>query len=38
MHCLFSPAAFSSLPGRIMPAQPGQEYWTPGTWWEYLTD
>lgn len=23
---LFSPAAFSSLPGRLMPAQPGQEY------------
>ncbi|MCX5316149.1 ArsO family NAD(P)H-dependent flavin-containing monooxygenase [Streptomyces sp. NBC_00154] len=35
---LFSPAPFSSLPGRIMPAQPGQEYPDAGHVVEYLTD
>lgn len=35
---LFSPAAFSSLPGRIMPAQPGQEYPDTGHVVKYLTD
>ncbi|GAA3482649.1 ArsO family NAD(P)H-dependent flavin-containing monooxygenase [Streptomyces yanii] len=35
---LFSPAAFSSLPGRIMPAQRGQEYPDAGHVVEYLTD
>ncbi|MER5618843.1 ArsO family NAD(P)H-dependent flavin-containing monooxygenase [Streptomyces sp. NPDC002215] len=35
---LFSPAAFSSLPGRIMPAQPGEEYPDAGHVVEYLTD
>jgi putative flavoprotein involved in K+ transport len=35
---LFSPAAFSSLPGRIMPAQPGQEYPDAGHLVEYLAD
>jgi putative flavoprotein involved in K+ transport len=35
---LFSPAAFSSLPGRIMPAQPGQEYPDAGHVVEYLAD
>ncbi|MFD5193195.1 ArsO family NAD(P)H-dependent flavin-containing monooxygenase [Streptomyces sp. NPDC058357] len=35
---LFSPAAFSSLPGRIMPAQPSQEYPDAGHVLEYLTD
>ncbi|MER6502109.1 ArsO family NAD(P)H-dependent flavin-containing monooxygenase [Streptomyces sp. NPDC001455] len=35
---LFSPAAFSSLPGRIMPTQPGQEYPDAGHVVEYLTD
>ncbi|MFD7070619.1 ArsO family NAD(P)H-dependent flavin-containing monooxygenase [Streptomyces sp. NPDC059913] len=35
---LFSPAAFSSLPGRLMPAQPGEEYPDAGHVVEYLTD
>ncbi|WP_326656690.1 ArsO family NAD(P)H-dependent flavin-containing monooxygenase [Streptomyces sp. NBC_00385] len=35
---LFSPAAFSSLPGRIMPAQPGHEYPDAGHVVEYLSD
>ncbi|MGW1088510.1 ArsO family NAD(P)H-dependent flavin-containing monooxygenase [Streptomyces sp. NPDC002596] len=35
---LFSPAAFSSLPGRIMPAQPGQEYPGAAHVVQYLTD
>ncbi|MGW3267564.1 ArsO family NAD(P)H-dependent flavin-containing monooxygenase [Streptomyces sp. NPDC001056] len=35
---LFSPATFSSLPGRIMPAQPGREYPDAGHVVEYLTD
>ncbi|MFE2936776.1 ArsO family NAD(P)H-dependent flavin-containing monooxygenase [Streptomyces sp. NPDC059278] len=35
---LFSPAAFSSLPGRLMPAQTGQEYPDAGHVVEYLTD
>ncbi|MFE7112660.1 ArsO family NAD(P)H-dependent flavin-containing monooxygenase [Streptomyces sp. NPDC057575] len=35
---LFSPAAFSSLPGRLMPAQPGQEYPDAGHVVQYLTD
>lgn len=35
---LFSPAAFSSLPGRIMRAQPGHEYPDAGHVVEYLSD
>ncbi|MCF4135932.1 ArsO family NAD(P)H-dependent flavin-containing monooxygenase [Streptomyces sp. Tue 6430] len=35
---LFSPAAFSSLPGRLMPAQPGEEYPEAGHVVEYLSD
>ncbi|WP_316528350.1 ArsO family NAD(P)H-dependent flavin-containing monooxygenase [Kitasatospora brasiliensis] len=35
---LFSPAAYSSLPGRIMPVQPGQEYPDAGHVVRYLTD
>ncbi|MDX3771684.1 MULTISPECIES: ArsO family NAD(P)H-dependent flavin-containing monooxygenase [unclassified Streptomyces] len=35
---LFSPAAFSCLPGRLMPAQRGQEYPGAGHVVEYLTD
>ncbi|MFE1800807.1 ArsO family NAD(P)H-dependent flavin-containing monooxygenase [Streptomyces sp. NPDC059517] len=35
---LFSPAAFSSLPGRLMPKQPGEEYPTAGHVVEYLSD
>ncbi|MEU8700453.1 ArsO family NAD(P)H-dependent flavin-containing monooxygenase [Streptomyces sp. NPDC048680] len=35
---LFSPAAFSSLPGRPMPARPGQEYPGAGHVVEYLSD
>ncbi|WP_392839746.1 ArsO family NAD(P)H-dependent flavin-containing monooxygenase [Streptomyces sp. LN500] len=35
---LFSPAAFSSLPGRIMPAQPGTEYPDAAHVVQYLTD
>lgn len=35
---LFSPAAFSSLPGRLMPAQPGEEYPEAGHVVAYLTD
>ncbi|MFL1901219.1 ArsO family NAD(P)H-dependent flavin-containing monooxygenase [Streptomyces tauricus] len=33
---LFSPAAFSSLPGRLMPTQPGEEYPTAGHVVAYL--
>ncbi|MEV7144512.1 ArsO family NAD(P)H-dependent flavin-containing monooxygenase [Streptomyces tauricus] len=35
---LFSPAALSSLPGRLMPAQPGEEYPTAGHVVAYLED
>ncbi|WP_340557750.1 ArsO family NAD(P)H-dependent flavin-containing monooxygenase [Streptomyces sp. GSL17-111] len=35
---LFSPAAFSSLPGRLMPAQPGEEYPDAEHVVTYLTD
>ncbi|MES5824935.1 ArsO family NAD(P)H-dependent flavin-containing monooxygenase [Streptomyces sp. RG80] len=35
---LFSPAAFSSLPGRLMPAQAGQEYPDAGHVVDYLAD
>lgn len=35
---LFSPAAFSSLPGRLMPAQPGQEYPDARHVVDYLSD
>jgi putative flavoprotein involved in K+ transport len=35
---LFSPAAFSSLPGRLMPAQSGEEYPTAGHVVAYLED
>ncbi|GAA4655984.1 ArsO family NAD(P)H-dependent flavin-containing monooxygenase [Streptomyces chumphonensis] len=35
---LFSPAAFSSLPGRLMPAQPGEEYPDAEHVVAYLTD
>ncbi|MFE9726876.1 ArsO family NAD(P)H-dependent flavin-containing monooxygenase [Streptomyces sp. NPDC005794] len=35
---LFSPAAFSSLPGRLMPGQPGQEYPDAKHVVDYLTD
>ena len=35
---LFSPAAYSSLPGRLMPAQPGEEYPDAGHVVDYLTD
>ncbi|GGT44588.1 hypothetical protein GCM10010207_51150 [Streptomyces atratus] len=35
---LFSPAAFSSLPGRLMPTQTGEEYPDAGHVLEYLTD
>ncbi|MGW2089133.1 ArsO family NAD(P)H-dependent flavin-containing monooxygenase [Streptomyces sp. NPDC001880] len=35
---LFSPAAFSSLPGRLMPTQSGEEYPDAGHVVEYLTD
>jgi putative flavoprotein involved in K+ transport len=35
---LFSPAAFSSLPGRLMPAQAGQEYPDAGDVVDYLAD
>ncbi|THA85963.1 NAD(P)/FAD-dependent oxidoreductase [Streptomyces sp. LRa12] len=35
---LFSPAAFSSLPGRLMPAQPGEEYPEAGHVVAYLSD
>ncbi|KAB2973854.1 NAD(P)/FAD-dependent oxidoreductase [Streptomyces sp. SS1-1] len=35
---LFSPAAFSSLPGRLMPPQPGQEYPDAGHLVAYLSD
>lgn len=35
---LFSPAAFSSLPGRPMPAQPGEEYPDAGHVVTYLSD
>ncbi|MEU0373544.1 ArsO family NAD(P)H-dependent flavin-containing monooxygenase [Streptomyces sp. NPDC006283] len=35
---LFSPAAYSSLPGRIMPAQPGETYPDGGHVVDYLAD
>ncbi|MGV4891429.1 ArsO family NAD(P)H-dependent flavin-containing monooxygenase [Streptomyces viridosporus] len=35
---LFSPAAFSSLPGRLMPTQPGEEYPDAGHVVAYLSD
>ncbi|MFF1691251.1 MULTISPECIES: ArsO family NAD(P)H-dependent flavin-containing monooxygenase [unclassified Streptomyces] len=35
---LFSPAAFSSLPGRLMPAQSGEEYPDAGHVVDYLAD
>ncbi|MEJ8639060.1 ArsO family NAD(P)H-dependent flavin-containing monooxygenase [Streptomyces sp. MS2.AVA.5] len=35
---LFSPAAYSSLPGRLMPAQPGEEYPDAGHVVDYLAD
>jgi len=35
---LFSPAAFSSLPGRLMPPQPGEEYPDAGHVVAYLRD
>ncbi|MFG2314937.1 ArsO family NAD(P)H-dependent flavin-containing monooxygenase [Streptomyces tendae] len=35
---LFSPAAFSSLPGRLMPVQPGEEYPEAGHVVAYLSD
>jgi putative flavoprotein involved in K+ transport len=35
---LFSPAAFSSLPGRLMPVQPGEEYPDAGHVVAYLGD
>ncbi|WP_330241868.1 ArsO family NAD(P)H-dependent flavin-containing monooxygenase [Streptomyces sp. NBC_00525] len=35
---LFSPAAYSSLPGRIMPPQQGEEYPTAAHVVDYLTD
>lgn len=35
---LFSPAAYSSLPGRLMPAQPGELYPDAGHVVEYLAD
>ncbi|MFJ4916263.1 ArsO family NAD(P)H-dependent flavin-containing monooxygenase [Streptomyces sp. NPDC088726] len=35
---LFSPAAYSSLPGRLMPTQPGREYPDAGHVVEYLND
>ncbi|WKX22423.1 ArsO family NAD(P)H-dependent flavin-containing monooxygenase [Streptomyces sp. HUAS CX7] len=35
---LFSPAAYSSLPGRLMPAQPGEEYPDVGHVVDYLAD
>lgn len=35
---LFSPAAYSSLPGRLMPAQPGQEYPDARHVVDYLSD
>lgn len=35
---LFSPAAYSSLPGRLMPPQAGQEYPDAGHVVDYLTD
>ncbi|EST38744.1 FAD-dependent pyridine nucleotide-disulfide oxidoreductase [Streptomycetaceae bacterium MP113-05] len=35
---LFSPAAYSSLPGRLMPAQPGELYPGAGHVVEYLAD
>ncbi|MFJ9861979.1 ArsO family NAD(P)H-dependent flavin-containing monooxygenase [Streptomyces albogriseolus] len=35
---LFSPAAFSSLPGRLMPPQPGEEYPEAGHVVAYLSD
>ncbi|AQS68516.1 ArsO family NAD(P)H-dependent flavin-containing monooxygenase [Streptomyces pactum] len=35
---LFSPAAFSSLPGRFMPPQPGEEYPDAGHVVTYLSD
>ncbi|MGW1605896.1 ArsO family NAD(P)H-dependent flavin-containing monooxygenase [Streptomyces eurythermus] len=35
---LFSPAAYSSLPGRIMPPQPGEQFPEAGHVVEYLTD
>ncbi|MBT2468218.1 NAD(P)/FAD-dependent oxidoreductase [Streptomyces sp. ISL-66] len=35
---LFSPAAYSSLPGRLMPLQPGQTYPDAGHVVEYLAD
>nr|WP_202447354.1 ArsO family NAD(P)H-dependent flavin-containing monooxygenase [Streptomyces sp. SID5468] len=35
---LFSPAAFSSLPGRLMPPQPGEEYPDAGHVVTYLRD
>ncbi|MET9835685.1 ArsO family NAD(P)H-dependent flavin-containing monooxygenase [Streptomyces lavendulocolor] len=35
---LFSPAAFSSLPGRLMPTQPGEEYPEAGHVVAYLSD
>ncbi|MFD7121860.1 ArsO family NAD(P)H-dependent flavin-containing monooxygenase [Streptomyces sp. NPDC059922] len=35
---LFSPAAYSSLPGRLMPPQPGQEYPDAAHVVDYLTD
>ncbi|WP_326718866.1 ArsO family NAD(P)H-dependent flavin-containing monooxygenase [Streptomyces sp. NBC_00243] len=35
---LFSPAGFSSLPGRLMPAQPGEEYPDAGHVVSYLRD
>ncbi|MDO0909755.1 ArsO family NAD(P)H-dependent flavin-containing monooxygenase [Streptomyces sp. DT2A-34] len=35
---LFSPAAYSSLPGRLMPAQPGETYPDAGHVVDYLAD
>lgn len=35
---LFSPAAYSSLPGRLMPVQPGQPYPDAGHVTGYLAD
>ncbi|GAA5079245.1 ArsO family NAD(P)H-dependent flavin-containing monooxygenase [Streptomyces similanensis] len=35
---LFSPAPYSSLPGRLMPAQPGETYPEAGHVVDYLTD
>ncbi|QES47754.1 pyridine nucleotide-disulfide oxidoreductase [Streptomyces venezuelae] len=35
---LFSPAAYSSLPGRLMPPQPGETYPDAGHVVDYLTD